>query len=392
MNLGNHWYRDHLQYHPFICFELPYADASPGLWELLGRCVSLFELIAKAPLKPALAEQLYRVSLSKYIEGTSAIEGIHHSPEVVERLVRATEAGPPEYTEAEIASFVRVVDAIRHNEGAGESKPVSEAYLGGLNRAALEGAPPQPGLNIGHLRHHAVTVHGYGPPGPDHLDALVRDLCLWINEPHASGLPQQGLRPLGQCLFKAISAHLYFEMIHPFGDGNGRVGRLLELDLLVRGGVPLPAALGLTSHYNEHKTRYFEAIRGAEKSPEGEGFFAFVMFALEGLYAKSRDMVKRIQQQTLDALWKDYVYERTDELKRRAAGRRQQLLALSLDVQPLLNRRIREINPQVAVAYHEKTDAILIRDLKALQALGLVVRTKEGWKANKQSMRAFEID
>ena len=394
MNQAARWYRDHLQYHPFLRFDLPYPSASPGLWERLGRCVSLFELIAKAPLKPALAEQLYSVSLSKYIQGTSAIEGIHHSLERVEQVERAIKASPqtpPEYTEQEIASFVRVVANIRQNKQSGEPRPVTAEYLGDLNRAVLEGAPHEPGLNIGHLRHNAVTVQGYGPPGAAHLHPLVRDLCRWCNEPDASGLREQGLLPMGQCLIRAILGHLFFEMIHPFGNGNGRVGRLLELDLLARGGVPFPAALGLTSYYNEHKTQYFEVIRRSESDRDGQGAFAFVRFALEGLYLKSRDMVKLIQRQTLDALWKDYVYERTDELKRRATGRRQQLLALSLDIQPLSNRKIRQINPQVAVAYHEKTDAILIRDLKALQALGLVARTPEGWKANKQTMRAFEI-
>lgn len=394
MDQAIHWYSDHLQFHPFLRFDLPYGRASPGLWERLGRCVSLFELIAKAPLKPALAEQLYRVSVIKYIQGTSAIEGIHHSLEDVERAIKASAQPSPEYTEyteEEIASFVRVVNTIRQNKQSGQSGPVTAEYLGDLNRAVLEGAPYEPGLNKGHLRHHQVTVLGHVPPGPKYLKPLVRDLCRWCNEPNASGLQEQGLLPMGQCLVRAILGHLFFEMIHPFGNGNGRVGRLLELDLLARGGVPFPAALGLTSYYNEHKTEYFEAIRRSETDPDGQGAFVFVAFALEGLYAKSRDMVKLIQRQTLDALWKDYVYERTDEFKRRAAGRRQQLLALSLDVEPLPNRKIREINPRVAVAYHERTDAILIRDLKALQGLGLVVRTPEGWKANKQIMRAFEI-
>jgi hypothetical protein len=51
-------------------------------------------------------------------------------------------------------------------------------------------------------------------------------------------------------LIAAVVAHVYFEWIHPFGDGNGRTGRLIELKLLLEAGVPQPAAHLLSNHYN----------------------------------------------------------------------------------------------------------------------------------------------
>jgi len=386
------WYQGHRQGFPFLRFDLDYQVAGAGLWELLGRCASLFDLISTAPLKPVLADQLYRVSLKKYIQGTTAIEGRDIDPEAIGLAVAKDGNEVPDYTSIEIESIVNAIDGLREKKRTQQPLRVTWEYLCDLNRAVLRGSPTGPGINIGHLRHHPVTVHGYGPPYPDDLKPLVNDLCRWINEPELSGLNQQQLSPLSQSLFKALFAHLAFEMIHPFGDGNGRVGRLLELDILVRGGVPVPAALGLTSYYNENKHDYFEAIKAAEDGESMAGLFAFIEFALKGLYAKSKEMVSRIQEQTLDALWKDYVYSITDDMKRSAVGRRQQTLALSLDSTPRPNRAIREINTKVAVAYHDKTDAILTRDLKALERLGLVVRVTEGWKANKEKMQAFLVD
>lgn len=385
------WYRGHLQDFPFLRFNLDYQVAGAGLWELLGRCASLFDLISTAPLKPALAEQLYRVSLTKYIEGTTAIEGREFNTEAVERAVAKAGNEVPDYTPVEIASFIQAIEAIHNRKRASQGHLVTLDYLCDLNRAVLRGGDVEPGINIGHLRHHTVSIQKYVPPYPVHLAPLLNDLCRWINDSERSGLGLQQLSLMSQSLFKAIFSHLSFEMIHPFGDGNGRVGRLLELDLLVRGGVPLPAALGLTSYYNENKNDYFAAIKAAEKDESLAGIFSFIEFALSGLYIKSKAMVSRIQEQTIDALWKDYVYSVTDELKRRAVGRRQQALALSLDSTPRTNRVIREMTPKIAVAYHDKTDAILTRDLKALQALGLVVRVPEGWKANKEKIQAFLV-
>ncbi|MEM8738459.1 MAG: Fic family protein [Planctomycetota bacterium] len=381
-----------MQHHPFIRFDLDFHDADAGLWELLGRCASLFDLISVAPLKPTLAEKLYRVSLTKYIQGTTAIEGHEYNTEVVEEAVARSDQLVPDYTPVEIDSFLNVIIEIRDKKKSGEPLNVTPDYLCELNRTVLTGAPISPSINIGHLRYHHVGVHGYRPPESEHLDPLVGDLCYWINDPTASKLGQYGLSTMSQNLFKALFAHLYFEMIHPFGDGNGRVGRLLELDLLARSGVPLPAAMGLTSYYNEHKNAYFAAIQAAEAQHSDGGIFPFINFALRGLYAKSKEMVAMIQSQTLDALWKDYVYEQTDAYKRRAVGRRQQTLALSLDSTPRVNRQIREISTKIAVAYSNKTDAILTRDLKALQKLGLVTRLAEGWKANKEKMQAFLAD
>ena len=51
-------------------------------------------------------------------------------------------------------------------------------------------------------------------------------------------------------IIKAIVAHLYIAWIHPFGDGNGRTARLLELQILLNSNIPTPAAHLLSNHYN----------------------------------------------------------------------------------------------------------------------------------------------
>src|SRR3954471_974864 len=58
-------------------------------------------------------------------------------------------------------------------------------------------------------------------------------------------------------ILKAVLAHLYIAWIHPFGDGNGRTARLIEFELMVRAGVPLPAAHLLSDHYNRTRAVYY---------------------------------------------------------------------------------------------------------------------------------------
>ncbi|CED92167.1 Fido domain [Actinomyces succiniciruminis] len=58
----------------------------------------------------------------------------------------------------------------------------------------------------------------------------------------------------------ATLAHLHLTWIHPFGDGNGRMSRLLEFELLIRAGVPVPAAHLLSDHYNKTRDMYYSIL------------------------------------------------------------------------------------------------------------------------------------
>ncbi len=60
----------------------------------------------------------------------------------------------------------------------------------------------------------------------------------------------------------AILAHLYIAWIHPFGNGNGRLARLIEVQILSESGVvPLVATNLLSDHYNKTRSAYYLADR-----------------------------------------------------------------------------------------------------------------------------------
>ena len=79
---------------------------------------------------------------------------------------------------------------------------------------------------------------------------------------------------------KAVVAHLYIAWIHPFGDGNGRTARLLELQILLGAGFPVPTCQLLSNHYNQTRTEYYRELDLAShrRSPT-----EFLVYALEGL-------------------------------------------------------------------------------------------------------------
>ena len=89
-------------------------------------------------------------------------------------------------------------------------------------------------------------------------------------------------------LIKAALAHAQFETIHPFLDGNGRVGRLLVPLLLCLEGVLSEPLLYLSLHFKNHRARYYDLLMGVRTEGEWE---AWVQFFVEGVREMSENAV-----------------------------------------------------------------------------------------------------
>jgi Fic family protein len=76
-------------------------------------------------------------------------------------------------------------------------------------------------------------------------------------------------------LLKAALAHVQFETIHPFLDGNGRVGRLLITLLLCAEGILSEPLLYLSLYFKEHRARYYELLDSVRREGEWEEWLEF---------------------------------------------------------------------------------------------------------------------
>lgn len=103
------------------------------------------------------------------------------------------------------------------------------------------------------------------PPPPSELDRLMGDLELFLHEP-------RNLPPL----VHAGIAHAQFETIHPFLDGNGRVGRLLITFLLVHGHVLERPLLYLSHYLRRHRAEYYDRLM-AVRDGDWEGWLQFFL-------------------------------------------------------------------------------------------------------------------
>lgn len=103
------------------------------------------------------------------------------------------------------------------------------------------------------------------PPAPEMLDALS-DLERFL---HANGTTP--------VLIKVGLAHAQFETIHPFLDGNGRIGRLLITFLLVHGEVLRSPLLYLSYFFKRHRAEYYDRLMAIRLSGDWEGWLRFFL-------------------------------------------------------------------------------------------------------------------
>jgi Fic family protein len=95
-------------------------------------------------------------------------------------------------------------------------------------------------------------------------------------------------------LLKAGLAHAQFETIHPFLDGNGRVGRLLITFLLVHGGVLRAPLLYLSYFFKLHRSEYYDRLMAIRLSGDWEGWMRFFLRGVAETADEAADTAERI--------------------------------------------------------------------------------------------------
>ena len=100
------------------------------------------------------------------------------------------------------------------------------------------------------------------PPPPEEVPACMSRLELFLHD-------QPGPTPV---LLKAALAHVQFETIHPFLDGNGRLGRLLIVLLLCDQGVLQTPILYLDFYFKTHRQRYYELLSHVRTTGDWEAW------------------------------------------------------------------------------------------------------------------------
>ena len=243
--------------HPWLKFNIDLRKGDYEFWMAFGEAQSKCEHIANVPLVPTTAEKLHQIYLAKGVLATTAIEGnTLTEKEVMERIEGKLQLPPSkEYLGQEIDNIINACNWIADELFTGTSSDICVADIKKYNKLVLENLPLEEDIVPGKIRTYSVGVGRYRAAPHEDCEHLLEKLCDWLNTGFKE--PKEELK-IAFGILKSIIAHLYFAWIHPFGDGNGRVARLIEFQTLIGSGIPSAAAHLLSNHYNATRTQYYK--------------------------------------------------------------------------------------------------------------------------------------
>lgn len=338
----------------------------PALTVPLVRVQDAQRRFAGSPLAQ-VANRLEPEVLVESVHGTDTIEGGDLTTDETRQVL----ALPPEQLTAERQRRVRNVrdaHALATATAADPAWRLDRDFLRAVHVAVcrdLSDDDYRPGVLRDNPRNRVTRVgdaaHGgvYKPPqyGRD-VERLLDALVGWHNTLVDAGI---------SAVVRAPLVHLYFERIHPFWDGNGRVGRVIEATLLLQAGFRY-APFALWHYYLDHVDEYFSlfnACRRADEAGHAHPNQAFVAFHLEGMRQTLGALHDRVNELVTLLLFDAQLVKALETSQ--INPRQYNIMRLLVDNgAPMPLSALRQHTTYLAL-YRNKTDKTKQRDLRRLR-------------------------
>jgi len=274
----------------FVPNALPPFDPvlDSGDWSGLNEAamVSLQRLSAVAGLVPSVDWLIYsavrqEALMTSQIEGTQATLVDLFDEEAGLAIGNADDV-------EEVTNYLRAFQWVQSQLRSSQGLPISVRLLSHAHRLLLDGVRGA-GKQPGEIRRSQNWIGGtrpgnamFVPPPAEQVGSLLADLERFIHT-EASDLP---------ALVRVALVHAQFETIHPYLDGNGRIGRLLIAALLEHWQLLPEPLMYLSGYLKQHQSEYYRRLSAIRTEGDWGGWIRFFLEAVQNAAAKSeRDVV-----------------------------------------------------------------------------------------------------
>jgi len=187
----------------------------------------------------------------------------------------------------EVTNYLRAFRWVQEQLRDTHGLPISVRLLSEAHRRLLGGARGA-GKQPGQLRHSQNWIGGtrpgnavFVPPPPDDVPGMLADLEKFIHS-KAVELPP---------VVRVALIHAQFETIHPFLDGNGRIGRLLIAALIEHWGLLSEPLMYFSGYLKKHQSEYYRRLSAIRTDGDWE---SWVSFFLQGVSSAAAEAQKNI--------------------------------------------------------------------------------------------------
>lgn len=256
----------------------PQYSVTPQMLALISKIESERLHVASLDLPKPLKEKIQRVSLLKSSLYSARIEGNPLD------LVNVDASDNKSQKKIEVFNIEK---AIRYIDGHIRKGELKRDIPLEIHRLTLKNLSP----DAGNIRREASAIFNssgvaiYVPPPPRDIIKLLDNLLSYVNSDKENF-----------ALVDAFIAHLVFEKIHPFLDGNGRVGRLLIAAILKSRGWDFTFTVPFEEYLDNHKEDYYYYLdKGQEKTND------YLLFMLEAFWEQTQTIKSQIEEEVTKA-------------------------------------------------------------------------------------------
>ena len=262
--------------------DLDLSSSLVSLLDRASRAIATLDGVGETIQNPHL---LIRPLLRREAVLSSRIEGTAASLSDV----FSYEAGNERVSD-DVREVINYVAALEQGVRTLERLPISFRSVNEIHGQLLAGVRGE-NRRTGEFRREQVWIASQGssirearfiPPPPDRLRDLFQDWEQFINDPLE-------MPPLVRCALM----HYQIEAIHPYEDGNGRIGRLLITLFLIASGVLSSPLLYLSAYFERDRQRYYDELMAVSAGCDWE---RWLRYFLTGVLRESRDVLARIRR------------------------------------------------------------------------------------------------
>jgi Fic family protein len=285
------------EHRAFVPHSLPdeSPDLSPRTYLAVANARAALGALDSTARQLPNPQLLRRPVLRREAQSTSALEGTY-AP--LSEVLTAADDQPDNTNLREIINYV--VAAEHAFAGQAEGRPLSLGVLCELQQILVTGtasSTPQAGqvrdiqVAIGHRTGASVVDARFVPHPPgDELVARLRELVDWMRVDRSRSIDP---------VVAAAMAHYHFETLHPFNDGNGRIGRLLIVLQLYAAHVLSEPTLTVSPWFEARREEYYDALLGVSTDSRWDDWVGLFATGIEASAASTRDqMLSLVQVQT----------------------------------------------------------------------------------------------
>lgn len=246
----------------------------------------------KMPSLPQIIDQVQDKVLASSIYSTNTIEGGQFTEQETADILKQDPKTIQKSEERRLTNLKEAIEWIKKKSNSKQLMPQSgKAFeistMFQLHTLVSQNLAEQHNP-AGQLRNNQAgqktivgnEAHGgtYRPPKClEDIEYLIQAWVEWLNHPNIINQP---------AIIRACLAHYYFELIHPFWDGNGRTGRLIEMLILEQSGYRFSSS-AIWAYYQSNIHEYFALFNQCRKSAEKKLDHPnqlFIEFALKGMF------------------------------------------------------------------------------------------------------------